>query len=334
MTRKPFVIDVHGHMPIPEVAEFTRSQGQIVDPSIPPGTPEHLAAQSRQWAEKNRRKNFDFNERLRDMDAMGVDVQVLTGSILYCCTYFADAETGLKCDRLINERIAETVARHPERFVGLGSVPLQAPQLAVKELERCMKELGLRGVQISSQVNGVELGDARLRPFWAAAEGLGAMIFLHPAGVLDPRYSKYQLWNSIGQSLEEAMAMASLWYEGTLDAFPHLKLCVAHGGGFLPFYAGRVDRNYIEKAFTRVNMTKSPSDYMKQHFWYDTCLYNDDMMEFLVQKVGASRLVLGSDYPVGETDPVGFVQRVRNLSSADKEAILGGNAARLLGLSV
>ena len=128
--------------------------------------------------------------------------------------------------------------------------------------------------------------------------------------------------------------MCSLFYEGVLDAFPKLKICVAHGGGYLPFYAGRVDRNYFGKGFTRVNMTKSPSEYMRRHFWYDSCVYNADMLEFLVKKVGASRIVLGSDYPVGEPDPIGFVRRVRGLSAADKEDILGRTAAKLLGLSI
>ena len=237
-------------------------------------------------------------------------------------------------DRLVNERVAEAVAKKPDRFVGLGSVPLQAPELAAQELRRCMGELGLKGVQISTHVYSMELGDARLDPFWAAAEETGAALFMHPAGTIDKRYAKHQLWNSIGQSIEEAMGMASLWYEGVLDRFPKLRLCVAHGGGFLPFYAGRVDRNFVEKAFTRVNMKKSPSEYMQQHFWYDTCMYNAEMIDYLVSKVGPSRIVCGSDYPVGEEDPAGYVMRARGLSSADKAAILGGNAARLLGLSI
>jgi aminocarboxymuconate-semialdehyde decarboxylase len=218
--------------------------------------------------------------------------------------------------------------------VGLGSVPLQAPELAIREMERCLDELGLKGIQISSHVDGMELGDARLRPFWAAAERRGCAIFLHPAGVLDERYRKYQLWNSIGQNIEETLAMASLFYEGTLDAFPKLKLCIAHGGGFLPYYAGRVDRNYQEKPFSRMNMTKSPSDYLRAHFWYDSCVYNPDQFDYLVEKVGASRIVLGSDYPVGEEHPVEFVTRSRKLSSADKARVLGLNAAELLGISL
>lgn len=331
-TRRPFVIDMHAHVPLPEVKEFLN--GRIVDSSAPPGVPSKEAAESRAWAQTNLRKMTDFDERLRDMNRLGIDLQVLTSSILYACTYWADAETGLKWDRWINERIAEMVARAPDRFVGLGSVPLQAPTLAAKELERCFGDLGLRGVQISTDAHSMELGDPKLRPFWAAAEKLGAAVFVHPAGITAERYRKWLLWNSIGQSVEESMAMASLFYEGVLDAYPRLKICIAHGGGFLPFYAGRVDRNYCERSFTRVNMTKSPSEYLRQNFWYDTCLYNDDMMNFLVQKVGPSRLVLGSDYPVGERDPVGFVNRSRGLSASDKRAILGGNAAALLGLSI
>jgi aminocarboxymuconate-semialdehyde decarboxylase len=330
--RRPFVIDIHAHVAIPELLEVTR--GHQVNSSIPPGTPEKLLALSKKWAAKNLRKMNDFAERLRDMDKTGVDIQVLTSTILRTCTYWADPETGLKWDRFINERIAETVTKAPARFVGLGSVPLQAPELAAKELERCMNELGLLGVQISSHAYSMELGDQKLRPFWAAAEKLGAVIYIHPAGITDERYAKHQLWNSIGQNIEEAMAMASLFYEGTLDAFPKLKICIAHGGGFLPFYAGRVDRNYVDKAFTRVNMTKSPSDYMRENFWYDTCVYNLDQLEYLVRKVGASRIVLGSDYPVGEDFPVDFVRKARGLSAASKAAILGGNAAKLLGLSI
>jgi aminocarboxymuconate-semialdehyde decarboxylase len=336
--RKPFVIDIHAHMPNPpEVLEFTR--GRTVSSEMPDNTPPKLAAEYRKWVETFQRKQNNLDVRLKEMDRTGVDMQVLTSGILRSCTYWAAPEEGLRMDRLINERTAEMVASKPERFVGLGSVPLQAPALAAKELERCMKNLGLKGVQIASHVGeagngGMELGDARLDLFWAAAERLGAAIFLHPAGVLGARYDRYQLWNSIGQNVEEALAMASLFYEGTLDRFPKLKLCIAHGGGFLPYYAGRVDRNYIEKAYTRINMTKSPSQYLRQHFWYDTCVYNPDQLDYLIEKVGPSRIVMGSDFPVGEEKPVEFVTRSRKLSAKDKERVLGLNAAKLLNIAL
>jgi aminocarboxymuconate-semialdehyde decarboxylase len=332
--RRPFVIDFHAHVIVPEVMAFAKDHVVKGAPPDDPRIPEEARRAAREWTERNNRKTLDFQERLRDMNETGVDVQVLTPSLVHQPTYWADPEAGLKMEQLTNERVAEFVAIAPDRFVGLGGVPLQSPVLAVPELERCIKDLGLRGVQIPSTAGTLELGDPKLKPFWEAAEKLSAVVYIHPSGETSPRYARFQLWNSIGQPLEEAMAMASLFYEGVLDAYPKLKLCIAHGGGYLPFYAGRVDRNYAEKPFTRIHMSKSPSDYMRQHFWYDTCLYNQDMLEYLVRKVGRSRLVMGSDYPVGEADPVGFITTAPGLSAADKAAILGKNAAMLLGLSI
>jgi aminocarboxymuconate-semialdehyde decarboxylase len=332
--RKPLVIDFHCHMRVPEVVAFCKGHGPDASvPEHPRYTPEARRL-DREWSEMHRMRTADLPTRLKVMDEQGVDIQVLTPSGISQYTLWAPPEESLRMERKLNEGIAEMVAKKPERFVGLGSVPLHAPELAAKELGRCMKELGLRGVQISSHAEGMELGDPKMKPFWAAAEKLGATIFLHPAGVTDRRYYPYHLWNSIGQPLEEAMGMCSLIYEGVLEQFPKLKICVAHGGGYLPYYAGRVDRNYLEKAFTRVNMKKSPSEYLRTHFWYDTSVYNLDMLEFLVKKVGASRIVMGSDYPSGEDDPVSFVKKARGLSAADKVAILGLNAAKLLGISI
>ena len=330
--RRPLVIDFHCHMRVQEVVDFAK--GHLPNSAIP--NIDKLSKQDRAsveaWGAEHRRRTNDLDYRLKLMDDWGIDIQVLTTSIISMNTYWAPPEDSLRMERLANDRMAEMAARAPDRFVLLGNVPLQAPELAVKELERCMGELGMRGVQISSEAGGIELGDARLKPFWAAAERLGACLFLHPAGVPDARYHPYHLWNSIGQPLEEAMGMASLFYEGVLDAFPKLKLCIAHGGGYLPYYAGRVDRNYEEKAFTRVNMTKSPSQYMREHFWYDTSVYNVDMLEFLAKKVGAARIVMGSDYPSGEDDPVAFVRKAKGLSPEEQEDILGRTAARLLGI--
>jgi aminocarboxymuconate-semialdehyde decarboxylase len=271
----------------------------------------------------------DLDARIAAMDAMGVAVQVLSSSLVHQCSYDAEPDTALRLDAAMNERIAQAAAKHPARFRGLGSVPLQAPERAADELSRCIDSLGLSGVTISTRVRDREIGDPALRPFWECAEALGAVVFIHPAGNPDPRFRKWQLWNSIGQSFEEAMAVASLFYEGVLDAYPKLKIVVSHGGGYMPFYLGRIARNYIEKPATRVNMTKPPLDYVGM-LHYDTCVYDPDTLSQLVAVVGPERIVMGSDYPVGEVKPADFVRNCAALDAAAQELVLSGNAARLL----
>ncbi len=271
----------------------------------------------------------DLDERIAAMDAMGVHVQVLSSSLVHQCTYDAEPAHALRLDAAMNETIARAVAAHPDRLRGLGSVPLQAPGLAVAELTRCMTELGLSGVTISTRVRDREIGDAALRPFWDAAQALGAVVFIHPAGNHDPRFRNWQLWNSVGQSFEEAMAIASLFYEGVLDAYPKLKIVVSHGGGYMPFYLGRIARNYVEKPATRANMSKPPVDYVRM-LHYDTCVYDPDTLAYLVHLVGAERVVMGSDYPVGEIKPAEFVRDCAALDAARQEMVLSANAARLL----
>ena len=206
------------------------------------------------------------------------------------------------------------------------------PPLAVGELERCCNELQLKGVAISTTAAGMELGDAALRPFWAKAEELRAVVFIHPGGNRDRRFKRYSLWNSVGQAFEEAMAISSLMYDGVLEDFPRLRICISHGGGYMPFYMGRIDRNYAEKASTRVHMSKPPIEYLRM-LYFDTCVYERAVLAHLVDKVGAERVLLGSDYPVGENKPVEFVTETGTLSAAQKEMIVRGNAANWLGLS-
>jgi aminocarboxymuconate-semialdehyde decarboxylase len=274
----------------------------------------------------------DVTERIARMDAMGVDMQVLSSSLVQLSTYWAEPQESLRMERMLNDRMAAAVAANPKRLIGLGGVPLAAPALAVAELKRCMGELGLAGVGISTTARDMELGDAALRPFWEKAEELGAVVYIHPAGNTGARFAKWYLWNSIGQAFEEAMAIASLMYEGILDAFPQLKICISHGGGYMPYYMGRIARNYVEKPATRVNMKRSPAEYLRM-LYFDSCVYEPEVLEALVKRVGADRVVLGSDYPVGEPKPVEFVESCA-LAANEKEKIIGVNAARLLGVTV
>lgn len=333
---RPMAIDFHAHFVLPEAAAFARpykvTAANTQTPDDPRITKKARAEAAKKWGDVTRQRMQDFKVRLKVMDRAGIDIQVLSASLIVQYTYWAEPESSLRIERKSNDLLAEIIATAPHRFVGLGGMPLQSPELAITEMERCIGDLGFKGIQVSGSAGHMELGDARLRPFWSRAEQLGAMIYIHPAGVPEPRYQKHQLWNSLGQPQEEAMAMMSLIYDGIIDDYPKLKICIAHGGGYLPFYAGRVDRNYLDKPQMRYGQERTPSQYMKKSFYYDSCVYDRDMFDFLVKKVGARRIVLGSDYPVGEKDPVRFVTRSRVLSAADKERILSKNAARLLGL--
>jgi aminocarboxymuconate-semialdehyde decarboxylase len=322
---------VHAHVVVPEIYAETSRWSVFARSTNDPGLSGEAREKAKQRSASVIARMADADERIAAMDAMGVDIQVLSASLVHQCTYEAESQTALALDRASNDRIAAMQATHPSRFRGLGSVPLQSPKLAVQELDRCIGELGLSGVTISTRVRDIEIGDATLRPFWSRAEELGAVIFIHPAGNPDARFSKHFLWNSIGQSFEEAMAIASLMYEGVLDAFPRLKICISHGGGYMPFYTGRISRNYLEKPSTRVNMTKSPDEYLCMLF-YDTCVYDPVTLEQLVAKFGSDHVIMGSDYPVGEVRPVEFIANHPRLSDADKKNMVSLNAAKLFNI--
>jgi len=318
---RPTVIDVHAHVLVPEVMKRTYEDSQYARAVAGPGgEPEPLF-----------QRMTELPLRLREMDATGVDIQVISPSIMQQCTYGMDPEEALKMDRFGNDRVAEAVAQHPDRLVGLGSLPLHDVARSTAELERCVRELNLRGVIISSHVNGVELGDERLRPFWAKAEELGAVIFVHPAGNTEKRMRRNRLMITVGQPLEEAYALSSLIYEGVIDQFPKLKIMVAHGGGYLPFYTGRHDNDY---RYGRSPQLKGDFSSYLPRFFYDTVLFNPDMLEFLVIKVPSSHVMLASDYPFAEKRPVEYVRRAKRIGKKEQDAILGANAARLFGISI
>ena len=329
---RPRAIDFHAHVIVPEVYAVAAEHNIFSELPTDPGVTDEMRSQIKGRAGMVLARMSDISDRIAKMDAMGVDVQVLSASLVHQGLDWADAQTSLRLARTTNDWIAKAVAAHPARFVGLGTLPLHMPSLAVSELERCMGDLRLKGVAISTMAGVMELGDPQLRPFWVKAEALGAVVYIHPGGNRDRRFKRFHLWNSVGQAFEEAMAISSLMYDGVLEAFPKLKICISHGGGYMPFYMGRVDRNYLEKANTRVNMSKPPIDYLRM-LYFDSCVYETAVLKHLVDKVGADRVLLGSDYPVGETKPVEFVTDTEALSTAQKERILSTNAATLLGLA-
>jgi aminocarboxymuconate-semialdehyde decarboxylase len=325
------VVDFHAHVLVPDVYAVAAEHNIFSELPTDPGVTEAMRDQIRQRAGMVLARMSDLTDRIAKMDAMGVDIQVLTASLVHQGLEWADAQTSLRLARTTNDWIGKAVASRPDRLIGLGTLPLHVPSLAVAELERCMRELGLRGVGISSTAGGLELGDPQLAPFWAKAEELGAVIYIHPGGNRDRRFKRFHLWNSVGQAFEEAMAVASLIYDGVLERHPGLKICVSHGGGYMPYYMGRIDRNYIEKANTRVNMSKPPIEYLRM-MYFDSCVYDRAVLTHLVEKIGSDRVVLGSDYPVGDPKPVEFVRDTGGLSDAQKDQIVSTNAATLLGL--
>lgn len=323
------VIDFHTHIINMDVCNY-------VTEHRPPEATEYqlvggyIRGSAAQRQRHPRATNDEVEARLMDMDEFGIDIHVVFNHVAQYC-YWADAETGARLARVNNDGLAEFVARKPDRFVAMGTVPLQDTDAAVAELTRIHSSYGFRAIAVNTHAQVSELGEERLWPFWAKAEALGTAVFIHPAGFKHPRFEKFQMWNGVGQPVEEAIALSSLMYEGVFDRFPNLKIGVAHGGGFLPYYAGRVDRNFRIRREMFKNLKKEPSEYLKR-LYFDTVVYNVDMLEFLAHKVGASQIVLGGDYPVGEDNPVAFVERAQ-LAASDKKQILGGNAARILGIA-
>jgi aminocarboxymuconate-semialdehyde decarboxylase len=320
------VVDFHVHMLEPQV--FKASTNKTVFTGFG-ATP---AAAPRPGAQQLMGRMFDPKAEIEDMDARGIDMSVVSSSTVLQGTSWADAQTDLDLCRRCNDQAAEWVAQHPKRFVGSFVLPLQNPELALGELDRAVNTLGLTVGNFSSSYNGVYMGDPVYHTVWEAIHKHGVTVWIHPEGVRDPWFQRYALWNSQGQSIEEAKVMVSLIYEGVMTKFPDLKIVMAHGGGYFPHYMGRLDRNTINRPDTVRNAGgKTPSSFLRS-FYYDTCVYDPQVLKVLLERVGADRLVLGSDYPVGEADPVGWL-RGCGVAGADLKQIAGGNAARLLGLN-
>lgn len=277
-------------------------------------------------------KMESVEERLADMDRMGVDIQALAIAP-YQTYYWAEPHLGAEVSRTINDELAGMIGRYPDRFIGLGTVPLQDTEASVTELRRCMGDLGFKGLEIGTNVEGEEISSPRLDPFWDAVEDTGAVIFIHPTGFTHPqRFTEHYFFNVIGHPLENTLAIANLIFSGILERFPALKIVVAHGGGYLPAYAARMDHAYHAREDVREGLPRPPGEYLRQ-LYFDTMVFQPDQLSFLVEKYGADHVVLGTDYPydMGENDPIGLVSKT-GLSEAEQAAICGGNAARLMGL--
>jgi aminocarboxymuconate-semialdehyde decarboxylase len=268
------------------------------------------------------------------MDRMRVDRQAVSVAPPQFY-YWADPALGRRLARMQNDHLAELVGKYPDRFSGLATVPLQDVDAAVAELDFAVAELGLSGVEICTNVNGLDLDDRRFRPFFARAAELGVVVLIHPHGFTSgERLMDYYLTNVIGNPLESTIALSRLIHGGVFEELPGLRVCVVHGGGFLPFYASRMDHAWRHRPEGRHHIPDRPPSSYLRGIWVDCLVYDPAHLAFLVAQMGADRVVVGTDYPydMGDDDPVGLVEATPGLSEEDRARILGANAAGLLGL--
>ncbi|MEX2128344.1 MAG: amidohydrolase family protein [Xanthobacteraceae bacterium] len=330
---KSVTIDIHSHVMVPDAAELVRPH---LDPTAIPAM-RHAAADTnalnRQQESERGGRMTGYDDRLRDMDEMGLDVQLVSPSPSQ--VYFTlPIEIAAPAARKVNDGVAAFVAGEPDRFLGLGTVPLQDAREAAVELERCMTRLGCKGVEILTNVNGKELSNSAFDPFWAKAEALGALVMIHPVGFTEgQRLSRFYFNNVIGNPLDTNIAIHHLIFDGVLERHPDLKILAVHGGGYAAAYAGRMDHAWGARSDARGTLPHPPTSYLRK-FYFDTVVFTPQQLEALVRVCGAERILMGTDYPfdMGEYDPVGHVASVESFDAVTRAAIAGGNAKRLLGL--
>jgi aminocarboxymuconate-semialdehyde decarboxylase len=280
------------------------------------------------------RARWTPEQRLADMDSLGVDMHVVSPYVGFY-NYELPAEVARATAQAINDEIADMVRTRPQRFAGLGTLPMQDVKAAVVELERCMVKLGLKGVEINDHVNGRTLEEPEFRSFWKAAEQMGALVFFHQAGetLVTARSTRYHLPNTIGNLVDRAVTFATLVFGGVMDEFPDLKICLGHGGGYTCYGIGRMDHGWQVRSEARVHITQPPSSYLGR-FYYDCIVYTEPALRYLIDTVGADRVVFGTDWPydMALDWPVSWILGMKSLSQDEKEAILCKNLERLLSL--
>lgn len=314
-------VDIHCHCVVPEMMDVLS------------GTPLEKQARATINSPTN---NPSMKDRLATMDAQGIDVEAMSINAFW---YGADRDTSRRLIDLLNQKMAQMCQQAPDRFVGFGAVALQFPELAAEQLEAAMKQHGLKGAAIGGSVNDKELSDPMFDPFWKKAEELQAVIFMHPQSAeivtgIDRRVQgNGMLRNVIGNPLETTIALSHMIFEGTFDRFPGLKICAAHGGGYLPSYADRSDNGCRTlKQCSGAYPKKAPTEYLKD-IYVDSLVFTPEALRHLAAVVGPRRIMVGTDYGFPwVSNPIDHVLNTPSLTDEDKIAILGGTAAELLRL--
>lgn len=284
---------------------------------------------------QNPRAVWTPEQRIADMNSLGVDVQVVSTTAAFYC-YELDAAVTTAIARDCNNEVCQMTKDHPNRFAGFCTLPMQDVPAAIAELERGMMQLGLKGAMINDHVNGRTFDEPEFLPFWKAAEQLGAVIFVHQRGgdtLVTPRSKRYHLFNTIGNLVDRAVTFASLVFSGVMDQCPNLKICLAHGGGYTCFGIGRMDRGWQVRSEARVHIQHPPSTYVKR-FYYDCLTHSEPALRMLIDTVGADRVVFGTDWPADMAIdwPVSWILSLQSLTQEEKEMILWKNLEKLLGI--
>lgn len=326
-------VDVHTHLSVPEGAALAAPyQRPELEPRILYSSPETLAYNAALRATDLQSARFeDAAQRLTDMDAQGVDVQVLSVPPTEYF-YWLPPDEAVRACRIQHERFMEVVAAHPGRFVAIANVPMGHPELAV-EMLREAHDLGMRGFELSADVVGLDLDDPRFDPVWAASVELGMTAVLHPQGFTHgERFTDYYLVNVMCMPLASTLAVTRMILGGVWRRHPDLRMVVVHGGGYLPFYVARTDHAFRHRPELRQHIDREPSEYLRLlHF--DTNVFDPGMVRHLVETYGADHVLMGTDYPfdMGTPDPLGFLEDV-GLAEEERRLVLGGNAERLLAI--
>jgi aminocarboxymuconate-semialdehyde decarboxylase len=325
------VIDIHAHWHAPDFVALLEKEGAKNGAEIGRNDRGFVTLRVPGIRSVFQPQYMDLDMRLERMDEAGVDIHAL--SLTSPMVYWAPPEFGLQLSRVYNDSLAAAHQQHPDRFLGLAMLPMQAPALAVQEAERAATLPGIRGVYMATHVNGMNLDEESLFPVYAKCEALGLPIFLHPVNPVGAeRMRRFHLRNFLGNPYDTGIAAASLVFGGVLDAFPRLEVVLPHAGGTFPALIGRMDHGTTVRAETR-HMKQPPSAYLRR-FHYDTISHHHPMIRYLIGLVGADRVAHGSDHPADMwyVQPVDFIDRLEELPARERDLMLGGNAARLLGI--
>ena len=325
-------IDIHSHVAVPAAAAFVKPHfDPMTNSLVLHATPETRALNQKQ-EEDIRERIIKHDRRLTELDAMGVDFQLVMPPPQQCY-YTVPVAIAVEAACIVNDGIADFVGKKPDRFAGLGSVPMLDGNEAAKELERCVSKLGLKGAQILTNVAGRELSDPAFEPFWKKAEELNALIVLHPLGFTEgKRFARFSFSNTIGNPLETTIALHYLIFDGVLERHPNLKILAVHGGGYLGAYPGRIDHAWGARSDAHGTLPHPPTSYLKK-IYFDSVVFTPEQLAELVRLYGADQVIMGTDYPfdMADYDPIGHVASA-GLDAATVAAVAGGNAKRLLGL--